>query len=502
MKAFSSISITNVDDGSTGAQGASVAQVSEEYYVHTSYSSLPSNPQWQSTEPTNVDASHYIWKRLKTTLSDGTIKYSDAVCQRTISGVISRVNTVEQNITNKIWQSDITTSINDYDSTTTQSIRDDVSEITQDLSGFKTTVSSTYTTQTSLTSEINKRKATYVTCSTGASTQAKVGTCTNFELYNGATITCMFSNANTKAAPTLNVNSTGAKTIVSYDGSALDKSEYEWSAGSAYILVYDGTNWRMQDSGTVTRLSVAESSIEQNAENIELKVSKNGVISSINQSAESITINADKVNIEGATLFSSGRLSETNLNNAYRDFYAISETASGTANKTTQANTPAGFTLYNGATVTVKFNNANTATTPTLNVNGTGAKTIKSYTGAALTQAEYKWVAGAAITFTYDGTYWRMQDGGAMQAKADAASSASAAAGSATNAAGSASTASSKASEAAGSASNAASSASTASTKASEAAGSATNAANSASTASSKASEAAGSASTASSKAS
>lgn len=427
MKAFSSVSITNVDDGSTGAQGASVAQVSEEYYVHTSYSSLPSNPQWQSTEPTNVDASHYIWKRLKTTLSDGTIKYSDAVCQRTISGVISRVNTVEQNITNKIWQSDITTSINDYDSTTTQSIRDDVSEMTQDLSGFKTTVSSTYATQTSLTSEINKRKATYVTCSTGASTQAKVGTCTNFELYNGATITCMFSNANTKAAPTLNVNSTGAKTIVSYDGSALDKSEYEWSAGSAYTLVYDGTNWRMQDSGTVTRLSVAESSIEQNAENIELKVSKDGVISSINQSAESITINADKVNIEGATLFSSGRLSETNLNNAYRDFYAVSKTASGTANKTTQANTPAGFTLYNGATVTVKFNNANTATTPTLNVNGTGAKTIKSYTGAALTAAEYKWVAGSAITFVYDGSYWRMQDGGALQANAAAAAAQSSA---------------------------------------------------------------------------
>jgi hypothetical protein len=107
--------------------------------------------------------------------------------------------------------------------------------------------------------------------------------------------------------------------------------------------------------------------------------------------------------------------------------YAVSTTGATTAAKTTESGTPTGFVLYNGATVTVKFNNANSTTTPTLNVNGTGAKTIKSYTGAALTAAEYTWPVGAAITFTYDGSYWRMQDGGALQAKADAAASASAA---------------------------------------------------------------------------
>lgn len=47
------------------------------------------------------------------------------------------------------------------------------------------------------------------------------------------------------------------------------------------------------------RVSSAESSIKVNADNIELKVSKNGVISSINQSAESITISASRVNLSG-----------------------------------------------------------------------------------------------------------------------------------------------------------------------------------------------------------
>ena len=47
------------------------------------------------------------------------------------------------------------------------------------------------------------------------------------------------------------------------------------------------------------RVSGAEASIKINADNIELKVSKNGVISSINQSAESITISASRVNLSG-----------------------------------------------------------------------------------------------------------------------------------------------------------------------------------------------------------
>ena len=51
------------------------------------------------------------------------------------------------------------------------------------------------------------------------------------------------------------------------------------------------------------RVTTAESSITQNAQNIELKVSKDGVISSINQSAESVKIQASKVEIDGTAVF-------------------------------------------------------------------------------------------------------------------------------------------------------------------------------------------------------
>lgn len=47
------------------------------------------------------------------------------------------------------------------------------------------------------------------------------------------------------------------------------------------------------------RVSRAESSIKVNADNIELKVSKDGVISTINQSAESVTIKASRIDLSG-----------------------------------------------------------------------------------------------------------------------------------------------------------------------------------------------------------
>lgn len=65
-------------------------------------------------------------------------------------------------------------------------------------------------------------------------------------------------------------------------------------------------------SGKITKLN---SSITQTAEKIELKVSSDSVISSINQSAEAITIDADKINLQGIATFISneGYITEDDL---------------------------------------------------------------------------------------------------------------------------------------------------------------------------------------------
>ena len=86
----------------------------------------------------------------------------------------------------------------------------------------------------------------YGVCSTGAATVAKVVTMYKTgktagaawaagDLVDGLTITIRFTDANTAASPTLNVNSTGAKPIYS-NGSSTD---VEWPAQSTMQFTYD-----------------------------------------------------------------------------------------------------------------------------------------------------------------------------------------------------------------------------------------------------------------------
>lgn len=65
------------------------------------------------------------------------------------------------------------------------------------------------------------------------------------------------------------------------------------------------------------------------------------------------------------------------------------------------------FVLFKGAQISVYFAYANTASAPTLNVNGTGAKAIWAR-GAAITSVYY-WAARSTHHFTYDGTHWVLE---------------------------------------------------------------------------------------------
>lgn len=99
---------------------------------------------------------------------------------------------------------------------------------------------------------------------------------------------------------------------------------------------------------------------------------------------------------------------QTELDDKANLSYCTCGTTAGTSAKT--ATVAAGnFALITGAAVDVKFAIANTASTPTLNVNNTGAKYIKKY--GATAPSAYMWQAGAVVRFVYDGTYWIMQNG-------------------------------------------------------------------------------------------
>ena len=85
---------------------------------------------------------------------------------------------------------------------------------------------------------------------------------------------------------------------------------------------------------------------------------------------------------------------------ANRTNYGICSTSASTAAKTV---TCTGFGLITGAEITMKFTYTNTASSPTLNVNGTGAKPIY-YRGSAIS-ASYLG-ANRTYTFRYNGAQW------------------------------------------------------------------------------------------------
>ena len=80
------------------------------------------------------------------------------------------------------------------------------------------------------------------TCDTDAATAAKAATLASgsLELSAGASVTVVFSHANTASAPTLDVGGTGARPLRT-NGSA---SAY-WTDGQAVVLTYDGTYWQV-----------------------------------------------------------------------------------------------------------------------------------------------------------------------------------------------------------------------------------------------------------------
>ena len=84
--------------------------------------------------------------------------------------------------------------------------------------------------------------------------------------------------------------------------------------------------------------------------------------------------------------------------------YGTCSTSAGTAAKTVSVQ-DGKFSLETGARVAIKFTVTNTASNPTLNVSGTGAKAIM-YRGSAISKGYL--AANRVYDFIYDGTNWEL----------------------------------------------------------------------------------------------
>lgn len=211
--------------------------------------------------------------------------------------------------------------------------------------GIETSTSSGTTTNT-----INAQNGVwYGTCTTAAGTAAKVVTLTDstgFTLQAGTIVAVKFTYANTASTPTLNVASSGAKSIKQYGTTAVGNGNQTtgWIAGAIQIFVYDGTNW-IRDYWANTDTTYTNASLGQG--------------------------------------------------------YGTCTTAAATTAKVV---TLSNYVLVTGGIVSVKFTYAVPAGA-TLNVNSKGAKAIY-HRGAAITANTIG--AGDTATFIYNGSQYHL----------------------------------------------------------------------------------------------
>ncbi len=183
-----------------------------------------------------------------------------------------------------------------------------------------------------------KVSVAYATCATAAATAAKVVTIqsnANWSLVTGTVIHVKFTATNTAENPTINVNDTGAKSVV-LNGTTITTSSLSYAGYANRIIsyIYDGTNWAFNgwsyDGNTDT------------------KVQQNAVITTANEYPVLLG-------------YSSSTAKVTNT---------VNKAAGFTYNPSTQTLTAPIFTgAWNGSTIGVAYGGTGLTVSPSLLVN-------------------------------------------------------------------------------------------------------------------------------------
>lgn len=210
-----------------------------------------------------------------------------------VTAALSRLTTAEGNITNlQTFESNTESWITDTD--------DEISSLQQRTTTLETDMDDKVdvTTFNTLSQSVDTNTSNITSLSTTVQNKADSSTVTT--LSNTVSTVQQTANDNSSTLSNLttvlgtNSDGTTKTTDVVHRTSALeqDLSGFKTTVASTYYTQTDA-------SALTGRVTSAESNITQNANAITTKVSQDGVISSINQSPESVTIDASRVNVTG-----------------------------------------------------------------------------------------------------------------------------------------------------------------------------------------------------------
>ena len=204
-------------------------------------------------------------------------------------------------------------------------------------------------------------------------------------------------------------------------GTKANQTELDSHTGNStiHITASERTNWNTAYTHSISDHAPINAEANQNAfSNVKigtntisaksktdnLVLEGKNVTLTPNTTNKKVTFELTKNNVISALGYTpeeGGSGTETNVE------YGTCDTASATAEKIVSIPTDSTWILKKNAIIFVKFSNSNSATSCTLNVNGTGAKSIwynnAVYTGNSVIVCGY---ANRTHMYIYDGTYW------------------------------------------------------------------------------------------------
>ena len=290
-----------------GEDGISPTEIIEQYYLSTS-SSTQSGGSWSDTQPAWVSGK-YIWTRSKITWSDSPthITYTDPVLAQAINGANQTAYQADQDLNYTVVKSN---------NIVPHPLRS--SSLTQNG------VTLTFYGDGSINVAGTANSTTSITVSKSSWSRATGKYCFQVETSSS------YPKSGSRAFSMGAVDS-GGSTIpltdsttdnTQYNGNRIDYRVYDVTGGSTFYLIFwivSGTTynytvypqvvegnevlaWSAPVGATMrlgTAMKYAQSQIISTADGISMTVKKGNVISSINQSSEAITINANKLNLTG-----------------------------------------------------------------------------------------------------------------------------------------------------------------------------------------------------------
>lgn len=218
--------------------------------------------------------------------------------------------------------------------------------------------------------------------------------------------------------------STSAQGVVQLSDATNSTSTTLAATANAVKKAYDLANGKTANTGTVTKVSTgagltggditttgtvkaaltsetnltnaAADGTETSGRVYPVRLDKNG----------KLAVNVPWTNTNSSYLTAHQTIKQDGVTGATVNRFGTCSTAAGTAAKTVSITTGT-FNLEAGARVSVHFSNANTANSPTLNVNSKGAKNI-FHKGAQITNGTNKALLAGVVDFIYDGTQWHL----------------------------------------------------------------------------------------------